>query len=365
MKYKKIVVKLGSNIITNAKQSYFISLAKQIKTLLDKSCEVIIVSSGAIATGIKEYDILRKPQTVIEKQAYAAIGQPLLMYKYITSFGRFSIKAAQILLTREDFEDRQRYINVKNTLSYLLKNKVIPIINENDTIATEEIKLGDNDTLSAIVAAKMDADVLILLTDVDGVYDKNPSTHSTANFIQEVYDIDEIIANCEISSSGKFFCGTGGMTTKLIAAKICSLSGIETVIANGFKKNVIVDIINGKKMGTKFYPKRKNIDAKEKWIAFVKKSKGKIFIDDGATTALINKHKSLLPVGVKKVEGVFSKGDVVSICKEDGEEIARGIVNYSHSDVEKLKGKKTEDIKKEFGMVEVKEIVHTDNLVIL
>ncbi|MFN3550590.1 MAG: glutamate 5-kinase [Endomicrobiia bacterium] len=369
MKYNKVVIKIGSHLIIKGEEQFLFSIAQQVKLLKDNECKVIIVSSGAIASGLKEYGIISKPTSIVEKQSYAAIGQPWLMNKYIETFKKFNLKVAQILLTREDFDFHDRYLNIKNTLNHLLKMGVIPIVNENDTVVTEEIKLGDNDTLSAIVAAKIDADILILLTDVDGVYNKDPNIYKDAKIIEEVYNIEELLKECSISSKSKFFCGTGGMKTKLEAAKICYLSGVEMVIANGMKDNVISDIVlENKKIGTKFYPTglSSEITSRDKWIAFGKKIKGKIFVDEGASLALTKDHKSLLPVGVKYVEGKFSKGDVVSIYSVvDNKEIARGIVNYSSDEIEKIKGKKTQEIKKIYQKIKSEEVVHVDNLVLL
>lgn len=363
--YNRIVIKIGSHLIIASDKKIFSSIASQVKKIKEKNIQVIIVSSGAIATGIKQYNLPSKPKSIVEKQAYAAIGQPLLMDRYISAFNKYKIKVAQLLLTREDFEVRERYLNVRNTLNFLLKIGVVPIINENDTIATDEIKLGDNDNLSAIVASKVDADLLVLLTDVDGIYDKNPKVYPKANLIYEVEDIDELLYKCEISSSSSFFCGTGGMKTKFEAAKICSLAGIEVVIANGLKENVLIDIIEGKMIGTKIHPKKKKIPSKEKWIAFAIKPKGKIFVDEGAKLAITKKNKSLLPVGIKKVEGPFKKGDVVSVFSTDEKEFARGIVNYSSDELEKIIGKKTEEIKKIIPYIKTEEVIHVDNLVVL
>ncbi|MEN3013191.1 MAG: glutamate 5-kinase [Endomicrobiia bacterium] len=365
MNYKRIVIKVGSHLIIEGSKFLFSSLASQIKKIKDKGIDVIIVSSGAIATGVLQYNLPSKPKSIVEKQAYAAIGQPLLMNKYISAFKKYNIKVAQILLTREDFEARERYLNVRNTLNYLLRAGVVPVINENDTVATEEIKLGDNDNLSAIVASKIDADLLILLTDVDGIYEKNPKIYPNSKVIEEVKDINDLLSKCEISSKSNFFCGTGGMKTKLEAAHLCSLAGIDTVVANGLKENIILEILEGKKVGTYIYSKNKKLLSKKKWIAFAKKSKGKILIDSGAVVAITKKHKSLLPVGIKKVEGVFRKGDVVSVVSENGEEVARGITNYNSEEIEKMMGKKTQEIKKIIFNFETEEVIHADNLVIL
>jgi glutamate 5-kinase len=366
MNKKLIVIKIGSHLIIKDEENFLKSIAQQVKKLKDDNWNVIIVSSGAIATGLKEYNITSKPKTIVEKQSYAAIGQPLLMNKYIEVFKPYNIKVAQVLLTREDFDVRQRHLNIKNTLNYLLKMDVVPIINENDTVAVEEIKVGDNDTLSAVVATKLDADLLVLLTDVDGVYDKDPNKYLDAKIIEEIRDIEEIENKCIISSKTKFFCGTGGMETKFNAAKICVSNGVEVVIANGLKENVVIDIVNGKKVGSRFLPiKSSKVSSKEKWIKYISKSKGKIFVDDGAVKAILEQHKSLLPVGIRKVEGKFNKGDVVSICSINGEEIARGVVNYSTEEVELIKQKKTDQIKKLYPQFVYEEVVHANNMVVV
>ncbi len=364
MKYKSIVIKIGSHLIVKGKENFIDFIAGQVSELRDKGCRVIIVSSGAIATGVDEYKLSKKPTKIVEKQAYAAIGQPLLMRKYIEIFKKYNIVVAQVLLTREDFNDRKRYLNIRNTLNFLLKLGVVPIINENDTVAYEEIKLGDNDTLSAIVAVKTNADLLVLLTDVDGIYDKDPNLYKDANLIREIYSLEQL-NSCMINSKSSFFCGTGGMKTKVEAAKICMLSGVDTVITNGIKERVLLDIVEGKQVGTKIYSKKTKITSKDKWIAFISKSKGKIYIDDGAVLAILQKHKSLLPVGIKKVEGEFEKGDIVSVYTLNGKEIAKGVVNYSSDEINKIKGKKTKEIKSISSEFKHEEVIHADNIVII
>lgn len=366
MKYKRIVVKIGSHLIVTGKEEFIDNIAKQTKVLKNEGCDLIIVSSGAIATGIEKYGLKKKPVSLVEKQAFAAIGQPLLMQEYISIFKNYDIIVSQVLLTRDDFNQRERYINIKNTLNFLLKLGVLPIINENDTVANEEIKLGDNDTLSAIVAVKLDADLLVLLTDVDGIYDKDPNVYPDAKIIQEIDDITELEKKCKVSSKSGFFCGTGGMKTKLDAAKICISNGVDVVITNGMLKNVLVDIYNNNKIGSWFYAKKDiKVSSRQKWIGFVSKPKGKIYIDQGAVSAIVKKHKSLLPVGIHRVEGKFEKGDVVSIYSTDGVEIARGIVNYDHTIVDIIKGKKSDEIKKIYPEFDTEEVVHVDNLVLV
>jgi glutamate 5-kinase len=367
METKRVVIKVGSNLISKDKGKYIPHLVEQIAELKKEGCEIILVTSGAIVTGVLEHNLSTKPKTIIEKQAYASIGQPLLMKRYIDEFSVYKIKVAQVLLTREDFDNRQRYLNIRNTLNHLLKIGVVPIINENDAVANDEIKLGDNDTLSAVVASKIDADMLIILTDVDGLYDKNPNKYSDAKIVPEIRDVTDINTFCkkeDLEKSG-FFCGTGGMKTKLEAARIACMSGVEVVIANGLKKNVVLDIYSGEPVGTKFCPIGREISSRKRWIAFGKKVRGRIIIDDGAVDAIVKKNKSLLSSGIKFVEGKFDSGDVVSIVDNKGVEIARGISNFSFEILEKIKGKKTSEIKKQFPQLEVEEVVHRDNLVVL
>jgi len=364
---KRIVVKIGSHLIASGGRDFITSVARQLKELKDRGCEFIIVSSGAIVTGVENLGLRRQLKSITEKQAYAAIGQPLLMQKYIEEFMRFDIRVAQVLLTREDFDDRSRYLNIRNTLTHLLKMGVVPIVNENDTVATEEIKLGDNDTLSAILASKLDADMLVILTDVDGVYDKDPTRHPDAKVIREVegiQKIEELSASKGVCKTGYFF-GTGGLKTKLEAAKICCLSGLEVVIANGFKEEVLLKACSGEPVGTRFLPLTKGITLRKRWIAFGKKVKGKLVIDNGAVEAIKEKNKSLLPSGVKRVEGDFEEGDVVSICDITGKEVARGITNFSSEVIQKIKGKKTKEILGLFRDLKHEEVVHKDNLVVL
>lgn len=363
---KRIVVKIGSNLVSQ--ERVIASVVEQIAELKKSEVEVILVSSGAIVSGIKEYGLSKRPKKIFEKQAYASIGQPLLMKLYIEGFKKYDIKVAQVLLTREDFENRGRYLNIRNTMEYLLKIGIVPIVNENDTVSAEEIKLGDNDTLSALVASKLSANMLIILTDVDGLYDKNPREFSDAKIIHEVKDtcvISQFLGSKGVAKTG-FFGGTGGMKTKLDAARIACSSGIETVIANGLKENVILDVYSGdRSVGTRFCPLKFEMNARERWIAFGKKVKGRVIIDEGAVVAVKEKNKSLLPSGVKFVEGNFKEKDVVSVVDEKGIEIGRGIVNFDCNMLKEIIGKKTSKIREIFPDVKVEEVIHKNDLVIL
>lgn len=360
---KRIVIKVGSCLVTNKDGSinkdYITNLSKQINKIRQKNCEIIIVTSGAIASGLSKLPLKYKPKTLQEKQALAAVGQPLLMQTYEECFSKCSIPTAQVLLTREDFEIRNRYLNARDTIINLLNLKVVPIINENDTVATEEIRLGDNDMLAAIISSTFDADLFIILTNVDGLYTDDPAINKDAKLIKEVKEITPEIEN--IAKKTTSISGTGGMYTKIQAAKISTSSNIETVIANGMLENVVIEIEEGNEVGTKFFPVKKILEAKKKWIAFTTKVKGKIFIDDGAVDAIKNKGKSLLPSGIISCEGNFSIGDTVSIVDRFGKEVARGLCYYSKEDVEKIKGKKTSQIPD----LAYEEVVHRNNLVLL
>jgi glutamate 5-kinase len=368
MNKKRIVIKIGSNLLVRKNyilnKEFIESICRQISKLYNEGNEIIIVTSGAVGTGLCKLNLLKRIKSLREKQAAAAVGQPLLMRVYEEYFSKYDIPVAQILLTRDDFNDRNRYLNMRNTILSLLNMRVIPIINENDTVAIEEIKFGDNDTLSALVSSKIDADILIILSDIDGLYTNDPNKDKNAELISEVKEITNEIENYAGKNVGSDV-GTGGMYTKIQASKIAVASGVEVVIANGNLENVIMKIINKERIGTRFIPKRKEIDAKKRWIAFIKKVNGKLFIDDGAVDALINHNKSLLPSGIISVEGKFEMGDTVSVVDKSGNEIARGLVYYSSDEVNIMKGKKSSQIKKILNRYDFEEVIHRDNLVIL
>lgn len=359
----RVVVKVGSVLITSdAENKYLQKIADGIAVFLKTGNEVIIVSSGAIATGVSKLGLKKKPADLPSKQAAASIGQVGLMNKWASAFSRYGISTAQILLTKSDFEDRERYLNARNTIMKLISLGVIPVVNENDTVATEEINFGDNDTLSAIVASKVDANYLIIFTDVDGLYKCDPKKNKNAEFITEVKKIAGDIENYA-SNKGSCNLSVGGMASKIEAAKIATASGVETLIANGKKDVCISDIIAGSVQCTKFVTDVK-IDGRKKWIAFGAGTSGKILIDDGAAKALIDKGKSLLPSGIVDIEGDFEKGGVVSIINKD-KEIAKGLVFYPSEDIKKIKGHKSQDIEKILRHKDYDEVIHRDNLVII
>lgn len=359
----KIVVKVGSALIAEQEDNrYLLRIADELAAFHRMGNEIIIVSSGAIATGASKLNLKKKPADLPSKQAAASVGQVGLMNKWAGAFLKYNITVAQLLLTKNDFEDRTRYLNTRNTILKIIEWGGIPVINENDTVATEEINFGDNDTLSATVASKADADCLIIFTDVDGLFRDDPKKNKDAGFISEVKKISGDIEKCASDKTG---CGlsVGGMLSKIEAAKIATAAGVTVFIANGKKNVCIPDIISGRARCTKFLTDVK-IGAKKKWIAFGAKISGKIIIDEGAAKAVIEKEKSLLPAGIADVEGNFGKGEAVSVVHA-GKELARGLAAYSSEDIRKIKGRKSSDIEKILGRSDYEEVIHKDNLVIV
>lgn len=365
---RKIVIKVGTRVLTNEDGSLdknqIMKLSKQIIDLCSKGYSVVVVSSGAIGAGISALGYRKRPKILPELQASAAIGQGKLIEIYNKCFEKHGYHAAQLLLTRQDFENRQRYLNTCNTLNSLLNFKVVPIINENDTIAVEEIAFGDNDILSALVANLLCADLLILLSSVDGLYEKPPVSGKKNSVISVVDRISEDTK--KLAFKIKTELGTGGMESKLEAASVVTNSGEVAVIANGRQPNVLSKIMNFDNVGTLFVPSGKRVDHRKRWIGFVVRPKGKIYVDDGALVALQKKGKSLLPSGILKTDGDFAKGDVVSILNISGnKEIARGLINYSATDVQKIKGLRTSLLKKTLGSKPYDEVIHRNNMVLM
>ncbi len=361
-KRRKIVVKVGTKVITSKDRALdkerLKDLVRQISDIKDKGVDVLLVTSGAIGAGLWLLGAKKRPTVLSELQATAAIGQNHLMYLYSEYFKERDYLTGQVLLTQEDFNDRARYLNIKHTMDALLAHNIVPVINENDTVATEEIKCGDNDRLSGLVADLCQAEKLILLTDVDGLLDESGSV---IGFISEV---TQKIAKL----GGKSHCdlGTGGMATKIDAARAATKAGIDCIIANGKAKDILSRIVLGREaVGTVFESGKKAFVAKKRWIAFSSRPKGAICVDDGAKTALSEKDKSLLASGIVSVDGDFSSGDVVSIAGKDCAEFARGLTNYSSGEITKIKGLKTSGYKVALGYKGRDEIVHKDNLVIL
>jgi len=362
---KKILIKIGSAVLTGADGldlKVVDSLVAEMSDLVHKGYSVVLVTSGAIASGKHRLNITGKLKSIPEKQAAAAVGQGRLMRVYSKSFEKNGLYVAQILLTLADLTDRQRFLNIRNTLSTLMEWKVIPVINENDSVAVDEIKFGDNDNLAAMIANIVEADLFINLTNTAGLYDCNPAESKRAKFIalvSEFTDEIEAIATAETSS-----VGTGGMKSKVLAAKKVTAIGIPCIIAPGKKKNVLTDIVAGLEIGTLFLPMADRLNSKKYWIAFTLRSQGKLIVDDGACKALLDKGKSLLPSGVVGVEGDFAVGDPVSCVNLEGTAVAKGLVNFSSAEIRKIMGLKTAKIEQILGHKDYAEVIHRDNLAI-
>lgn len=363
---RRIVIKVGTSNLTDS--NYRLEpckvekLTREIAELKKRGKEVIVVSSGAIGAGIGKLDLKQRPRDIKRLQATAAVGQSVLMSTYDRYFARYGQTIAQVLLTHEDFFNRQRYINLRNTLITLLKSSLIPIINENDTVAVDELKVGDNDNLSALVASNLEADLLVLLTDIDGLYSQDPKRSKNAEFISVVEEITPEIERIA-ESGGK--TGVGGMKTKIQAARVSMNAGIPLVIANGGAENILLRIIEGEPVGTVFMPKREKMNDREHWILFASTPKGRIKVDDGAKRALLKTGSSLLPSGIIDVENEFKSGDPVSIVDLEGVELAKGITNYSYVEIEKIKGVHTREIERILGHKEYNEVVYRGNLVLV
>jgi len=362
---RRIVVKLGSNVIT-AKNGLDLEvidrISGQISTLMDRGLEVILVSSGAQAAGLRKMGMTVRPSEMPKRQAIAAMGQSGLMMAYENSFARRDKKVAQILLTAEDLNNRKRYLNARNTLNTLMEWKVVPVINENDTIMVEEIKLGDNDNLAAMIALLMDADFLFILTDIEGLYDKDPRRFPEARLIPRVTAFNKEIEAYAGDIPGTL--GTGGMLSKIKAAKKVTSAGIPMIVARGNVENVLPALFEGRPQGTYFVPKTKKLARRKCWIAHTLAPKGSLIIDDGAVRALRENGKSLLPIGVVKVEGEFEEGAPVAFKTAGNDIIGIGLVNYRSSDVERIKGLKTSQIEACLGSKHYDEIIHRNNMVL-
>jgi len=362
---KRAVIKIGSGVLTRKNGlnlNLIDDLATEVCRLRNKGVEIILVSSGAIAAGLKKAGLSKRPTSLSQMQALAAMGQSNLIMAYEEAFSRQGAKAAQILLTRDDLTHRRRYLNARNTLMTLLSWKIIPIINENDTVGIDEIKFGDNDNLSALVVNLTESHLLVNLTNIDGLYDKDPRRHPDAQLIPLVEKIDRRIAKAASTIPG--FLGTGGMASKLMAARNISLGGIASIIANGSRPNILKDVFSGKSCGTFFLPETSALNSRKQWIAFTKKTKGSIVIDEGAEKALTKNGKSLLPSGILTVQGRFSMGDSVVIQGKNKQKIAIGMVNYNSGDLQKIIGAKTSQIEAILGYRHDDEIVHRDNLIL-
>jgi len=363
---RRLVVKIGSGLITAPDKG---PDARRIGALADdiaavgEGREIVIVSSGAIATGMARLGLPARPRSIPEKQAAAAVGQSALMWHYEAAFKRHGIQVGQVLLTAQDIGDRARYLNARNTLLALLRFGVLPIVNENDTVAVEEIKVGDNDNLSALVAGLIDADLLVLLTDVDGLYTEDPAVSAAARKLDSV---DEVTGDIErMAWSGTGAGSVGGMATKLQAAQKAAASGVPMVIGSGRHEGVLARILKGEPVGTYFAPKADRLGARKRWIAFAVVPQGRLRVDAGALEALTHRKKSLLPSGIVHIEGEFAAGEVVAVVAQgDGRELGRGLVNFDAGELRKIRGAKTRQIEERLGYRSADEVIHRDNLVV-
>ena len=365
-KARRVVVKVGSNLVTapglGADPIRIETLAAQIAGLRTDR-EVVLVSSGAIVTGAARLALSERPRSIPEKQAAAAVGQSALMWQYEIAFKRHSIVVGQVLLTAQDIADRTRYINARNTLLALLRFGVVPIVNENDTVAVEEIKVGDNDNLSALVASLVDADLLVLLTDVDGLYTADPSVTPDARRLDTVDAITDDLLRLVWDRSERV--SVGGMATKLAAAQKAAGAGIPMVIASGREEGVLARVLAGESVGTCFAPRADPLAARKRWIAFAVPPRGRLTVDAGALRALRDEGRSLLPSGVVSVEGDFDAGEVVAVVGQpDGRELGRGLVNFDADELRKIRGAQTRQIEERLGYRSVDEVIHRDNLVV-
>ncbi|ADZ89595.1 glutamate 5-kinase [Marinomonas mediterranea] len=366
-KAQRVVVKIGSALLTNDGQGLDVnsigSWVEQIAELRKQGKEVVLVSSGSIAAGMKRLGFLSRPTQVNELQAAAAVGQMELVGVYESHFERFGLNTAQILLTHDDLSNRRRYLNARSSLRTLLGLGVVPIVNENDTVVTDEIRFGDNDTLGALVANLVEADLLLILTDQNGLYDKNPRDHKDATLISHASASDERLE--AMASGGAGVLGSGGMLTKVRAAKLAARSGADTLIASGREVGVIVRSVSGEPLGTWLLPDFTPLAARKQWLAGHLKSRGALILDEGAVRALRKKGTSLLPVGVKDAEGSFARGDMVICVDEKGGLVARGLVNYSIAETLKLLGKPSSERGDVLGYEGEPELIHRDDLVMI
>jgi glutamate 5-kinase len=364
---RRVVVKIGSALLTAGGRGLdtasIDNWVAQMAGLRQQGLDTILVSSGSVAEGMARLGWSKRPHALHELQAAASVGQMGLVRTYESMFERHGIKTAQILLTHEDLANRQRYLNARGTLLTLLEFGVVPIINENDTVATEEIRFGDNDTLGALVANLLDADLLIILTDQKGLFERNPTIDPTAQLVSEASIDDERLGDMVGESLSGL--GRGGMITKLRAGRLASRSGTATLIASGHEPDVIARLMRGEELGTFLIPGLSPLVARKRWLAGQLKLKGQITLDEGAVKVLKESGKSLLPIGVTAVSGDFERGDLVACVTGDGLEIARGLVNYGASDAQKLCGHPSRNIEALLGYVDEPELIHRDNLVLV
>jgi len=354
---------VGSNVLTQAhglNLPVMYALSAQISALMDEGREVFLVSSGAMASGMTKIGLARRPDEIPKRQAISAVGQAGLIREYEKAFHVYGRKVAQILLTSEDLDDRQRYLNGRNTLNTLIDWQVVPVINENDTVMVEEIKVGDNDNLAAMITLLMDADLLILLTDIDGLFTRDPRVHADARLIPEIAALDSDVEKMASDIPGPL--GRGGMSSKIKAARKVTAAGVPMVIANGCTPDILRTLMHGEPVGTFFVPRGERLASRKSWIAYTLKPKGAIHIDQGAASAIMENGKSLLPSGIVTVEGDFLKGAPVTLKTPACVDIGTGLVNYCAADILKIKGLQTDEVEQCLGEKPYDEVIHRDNL---
>lgn len=360
------IVKIGSALLTRDGEGLdytaIADWANQITALREQGIEVVLVSSGSVAEGMSRMGWKVRPTTLPELQAAAAVGQAGLIQTYQTEFQKYQIPVAQVLLTHDDVRHRLRYLNARNTLRTLIRLGTIPIVNENDTVAFDEIRLGDNDTLGAVVASLIDADLLVILTDQKGLYNKDPRHHADAEFISEGVAMNPDYVS--FAGSAGTAIGSGGMATKVKAARRAARAGCATVIVSGREKEVLTRLRKGENLGTLLIPEDSKLAARKQWIAGQTQAKGTLFLDDGAVNALLRLGKSLLPVGVERCEGHFERGDRVNCADAQGRVIARGLCNYASKDVSLICKTPSQSIPEVLGYMGEAELIHRDNLVL-
>lgn len=365
---KNLIIKIGSSSLCddegNINKEKILNLIQQIAYIKRKGISITLVSSGAINAGVHVMNLECRPQTIPQKQALAAIGQASLMQIYEDLFSLFNLKCAQILLNHDDFDDRKRLMNFNNAMQALIEYDVVPIINENDTLAVEEIKVGDNDTLASLVVPAVNADMVVLVSDIDGLYDGNPHTNKNARLIRNVDGITKEIESMAKDASSKV--GTGGMITKIRAAKVCNDFGCDMAIVNGNQPNVLIDLIEGKDVGTYFDGKPgRLLNSRQHWIMYRSMPKGTIVVDEGAKKALVTCHSSLLPKGIIEVRGNFLISQIIDIVDGNDSLLARGMVNYSSDEIRLIKGLNTSEIEDVLHYKDYDEVVHANNLVLV
>jgi glutamate 5-kinase len=362
----RVVVKVGSSLVTNEGKGLdreaIMRWGAEIAALRQMGKEIILVSSGAIAEGMKRLGWTTRPKQMHQLQAAAAVGQMGLAQMYETCFAQHGLKTAQVLLTHEDLSDRTRYLNARTTLVTLLELGVVPIINENDTVVTDEIKFGDNDTLGALVSNLVDADCLIILTDQTGLYTADPRKDPQAKLLSNVVAGDAYLE--EIAGGAGSLLGKGGMITKVLAAKRAATAGTDTIVASGREPNLLQRLANGELIGTQFSAPAQRLAARKQWMVDHLQLRGQVRLDEGAKRALLNEGKSLLPIGVVEVIGEFERGEVVGVLDVDGTEVARGLINYSSSDARRIMRKASNQIEAVLGFIQEPELVHRSNLVL-